>query len=211
MISHIIWDYNGTVVDDVVTSIAAVNKMLESRGLPPTSIEIYRETLTIPLDKYYASVGIKNADIKKLSVEFQNWCNHFSYLSSIFDGFHNAIKIAKSKSVKNILLSSLYNEFLMNEVEKYKIKNCFDDIIGMQDTAVGSKLNNAKNYLSANNIDAKNVLFVGDLTTDSDMAKALGAKCVLIPNGHNSTKRCASQGVDVVENLIEFSEYIKRI
>lgn len=211
MITHIIWDYNGTVLDDVKTSVAAVNKMLESRSLPPTTLEIYKDTLSLPLNNYYSGIGIKNPDIKKLSIEFQYWCDHFSNLSGIFDGFEKAITTAKSLGIKNILMSSLYEKFLFNEVKKYNIENRFDLIVGLKDTSVGSKLDNATKVISKLNITCENLLFVGDLTTDSDMAKHFGAKCVLIPNGHNSKIRCYDQGVPVLENLFEFSEYIKRI
>ena len=37
-ITHIIWDFNGTVLDDVEMAVAAVNDMLDSRGLEKTNI-----------------------------------------------------------------------------------------------------------------------------------------------------------------------------
>ena len=92
MIQLIIWDYNGTVVDDVDTSVAAVNAMLKSRNLPKTDKSTYIENLCMPLENYYNTVGIINADIPALSIEFRERCIENAYLSKIFEDFFPAIK-----------------------------------------------------------------------------------------------------------------------
>ncbi|MBP3481209.1 MAG: HAD family hydrolase [Clostridia bacterium] len=210
MITHIIWDYNGTVADDVDASVAAVNDMLKARGLPPTTKQEYTSTVSLPLDNYYNGLGIADADMEKLSWEFRTYCQKHDNLSRIFDGFHETVEFAKAQGIKNILMSSLYIDFLKAETEKYNISDCFDEIIGMTDTLVGSKYENAKNYIDKNKLNPKNILFVGDLINDAQTAKALGAQCILIPNGHNSKEKCQNQGVTVVENIKCIKEYICR-
>ena len=145
MITHIIWDYNGTVADDVDASVAAVNDMLKARGLPPTTKQEYTSTVSLPLDNYYNGLGIADADMEKLSWEFRTYCQKHDNLSRIFDGFHETVEFAKAQGIKNILMSSLYIDFLKAETEKYNISDCFDEIIGKTDTLVGSKYENAKN------------------------------------------------------------------
>ena len=208
MITHIIWDYNGTVVDDVDTAVAAVNAMLKKRGLPPTNKETYKDTLVMPLEKYYSTVGILNADIPSLSVEFREESENNSHLSKIFEGVFEVVSFAKNKGITNILMSSLYCKYLELEVEKYGIRKYFDFIMGMKDTSVGSKYNMAYEYISKNSINPENVLFIGDLISDAQTAKKIGGKCILIPNGHNSKKRCENEGVTVCENLFEITKYL---
>lgn len=209
MITHIIWDYNGTILDDVNTSVLAVNEMLKKRGLPPTTKEIYQQTLCLPLDIYYTNIGIVNPDISTLSIEFNDLCKKFSHTSKIFDSFYSVIKKVRQINIKNILMSSLYEKYLFDDIKKYNIEIYFDDIIGMKDTKVGDKTSNAKQYIKQNNLSSENLLFIGDLTSDSDMAKCLGANCILIPNGHNSKNRCLSQGFPVVDDLNEIIDYLQ--
>ena len=152
MLELIIWDYNGTVVDDADTSVAAVNEMLKVRGLPLTDRETYAKNIKMPLNLYYETVGITNADISTLSLEFREMCIKNEHLSKIFDDFFVVINEAKKLGIKNILMSSLYEKFLIEEVEKFGIKEYFDDIIGMKDTGVGSKIKNAEQYLEKNSI-----------------------------------------------------------
>ena len=147
MIELIIWDYNGTVIDDVDTTVAAVNDMLLARNLPPTDKETYIRTLVMPLDKYYETVGICNIDVSVLSVEFRKNFLKNQHLSKIFDDFFPVIDTVKKHRIKNILMSSLYEKYLSEETKKYKISGYFDDIIGMKDTSVGTKTQNAAKYI----------------------------------------------------------------
>ena len=186
MITHIIWDFNGTVLDDVNTAVAAVNMMLKSRSLPLTDIDIYRDNLVMPLEKYYETVGITNADIPTLSIEFREMSEINSHLSKIADGFIDTVTPLKKRGIKNILMSSLYEKYLNSEVDKYDIRKYFDYIEGMKDTAVGSKIDMAHTYLKNNNIESNNVLVVGDLLSDAELANALGCELkitFILPDG----------------------------
>ena len=201
MIELIIWDYNGTVIDDVDTTVASVNEMLARRGLEPTNKAVYTENLVMPLEKYYATVGIYNADISTLSIEFHKGCLNNESLSHIFNDFIPAISKSKALGISNILLSSLYDGFLSEEVNKYDIREYFDFICGMKDTSVGSKTDNAKNYLIKNGINPKNVLFIGDLLSDAQTAKEIGANCILVSRGHCSHSRLEKTGLPVFTSL----------
>ncbi len=208
-ITHIIWDFNGTVLDDAYTSVLAVNEMLKARGLAQTNLEVYKKTLTMPLTEYYKSVGIYTDDIALLSQEFRKYCKLHEKSSHIFDGVYEVISFAKACGIKNILLSSLYNEHLLEETKKYNISGWFDTISGLSDRNLGSKSDTARAILEKEGIDPKKVLFIGDLVTDAITAKELGADCVLIPNGHTDKARCIAACDNVFDTLIEVIDYVK--
>lgn len=209
MITHIVWDYNGTVLDDAYTSVLAVNEMLSARGLPKTNLEIYKKTLVMPLTEYYKTVGIYTDDISVLSQEFRGYCDKHKDNSRIFDGVYEVISFAKSKGIKNILLSSLYHEHLVEETKKYNIEDWFDIISGLSDKNLGSKSGMADAIFKKEGIDPKNVLFIGDLVTDAKTAYELGADCILIPNGHTDKKRCEAACEKVFDDVKQIIEYIK--
>lgn len=209
MITHIVWDYNGTVLDDAYTSVLAVNEMLMSRGLSKTNLEIYKKTLVMPLTEYYKTVGIYTDDISVLSQEFRNYCDKHRQSSHIFDGVYDVILFAKSSGIKNILLSSLYNEHLLEETKKYNIDGWFDIVSGLSDKNLGSKSTTADAIFKKEGIDPKNVLFIGDLVTDAKTAKELGADCILIPNGHMDKKRCGMACDKVFDDVRQVIKYIQ--
>lgn len=209
MITHIVWDFNGTVLDDAYTSVLAVNEMLRARGLPETNLEIYKKTLVMPLTEYYKTVGIYTDDIAVLSQEFRKYCDMHKDNSRIFDGIYDVICYAKSLGIKNILLSSLYNEHLIAETKKYNIEGWFDIISGLCNRNLGSKSDTAAAIFKKENINPENVLFIGDLISDARTAKELGADCILIPNGHTDKARCVNECDKVFDNVKEIIGYIK--
>ncbi len=209
MITHIIWDYNGTVLDDAYTSVLAVNDMLTSRGLEKTNLEVYKKTLVMPLTEYYKTVGIYTDDIAVLSQEFRKYCDIHKDNSRIFDGVFDVISFAKSRGIKNILLSSLYHEHLIEETKKHNIGEWFDIISGLSDKNLGSKSKTALDIFKKQGIDPENTLFIGDLITDATTAKEIGADCILIPNGHTDKARCMAACDKVFDDVREIIEYIK--
>ena len=69
---HIIWDWNGTLLDDTWLCVEINNHMLERRGLPLIDLEIYRDKLCFPVDRYYCQLGFDyDADpYERLAQEF---------------------------------------------------------------------------------------------------------------------------------------------
>ena len=55
--THVLWDFNGTVYDDMEACLRSVNEMLSERGLPVLSAEAYREVFDFPVKDYYAKIG----------------------------------------------------------------------------------------------------------------------------------------------------------
>ena len=66
--THVIWDFNGTVLSDMQVGIDSVNAMLAERGLPTlTGLDAYRETFDFPVEDYYRRLGFdfEKEDYKK--------------------------------------------------------------------------------------------------------------------------------------------------
>ena len=56
--TDIVWDFNGTLLDDIRAGIDAVNEMLARRDLATIqSVEQYRELFCFPIIDYYAKLG----------------------------------------------------------------------------------------------------------------------------------------------------------
>ena len=54
---NVVWDWNGTLLDDVRVSVGAINRMLERRGIPGLTVERYRDIFGFPVRDYYESIG----------------------------------------------------------------------------------------------------------------------------------------------------------
>ena len=56
--THVIWDFNGTVYNDVDACIRSANRLLTAHGLTPFStVTEYRERFGFPIIDYYRRMG----------------------------------------------------------------------------------------------------------------------------------------------------------
>ncbi len=56
-IKTIIWDFNGTLLDDVDICVQCMNVLLAERGLQKLDFQRYREIFTFPVRDYYREAG----------------------------------------------------------------------------------------------------------------------------------------------------------
>lgn len=62
----LIWDWNGTLLDDVEVNVKVINEMLSKRNLPLLDINTYKEIFCFPVKQFHIRIGI---DFEKESIE----------------------------------------------------------------------------------------------------------------------------------------------
>ena len=68
----VIWDFNGTLIDDLDLVVRTVNTQLEKRRLPCLTAEGYRDVFGFPVQDYYRRIGVtfENESMAQLSADF---------------------------------------------------------------------------------------------------------------------------------------------
>ena len=54
---HIIWDWNGTLLNDSYLCVQILNESLRKRNIPEITVEKYREKFLFPIKTFYESIG----------------------------------------------------------------------------------------------------------------------------------------------------------
>lgn len=186
-IKYCIWDFNGTILDDVDVGIASVNEMLSERGLPLIkSREYYHSVFRFPIIEYYKDLGF-DFEREPYEVLAPIWVD--LYMKNVktakaFDDVISAIKLFKSKGISQIIISATEINMLREQLSSLGIIEYFDGIFGLDNIHAGSKLAIAKSWREEHNDG--NAIFIGDTDHDVETAKTLGAECFLIARGHQS-------------------------
>ncbi len=209
MIKAIVWDFNGTLLDDAGAAVGAVNLMLGRRGLPPITAEWYVENLIMPLERFYESVGVnvQAEPIEVLSEEFQRDCAQFE--RPIFPEARAALIRFHQRGIRQMLFSSLHHQVLMEQAAEREILPYFEKIVGREDRSLGGKGEAVAAYLKEAGISPTEALLVGDLTSDWQMAQKLGAPCVLIPKGHQSRRILEEAGAVIAADASELDRFLE--
>lgn len=189
---YVIWDWNGTLLDDTDCSIAALNAALRRRSLPPVTREWYRENFAFPVRPFYAKCGIdlEREDWDALAREY-----HDAYGRG--EKRLNAEAVAALERVKALgcgqsLLSAHEQGLLDADVSACGVRGYFDFVCGADNLDGGSKEKWARALmarLGERGVRREAVVMVGDALHDKEVADALGVRCVLCAQGGHSAER----------------------
>lgn len=208
--THIIWDWNGTLLNDIGASLASVNDMLSMRGMPHINNVYYKECIGVPIIKFYEKVfDLEKEDYSLIIKQYnEGYLRHLADCD-LTDGAHEALEFFKEKGLKQVVVSSSNNEQLCRNAEKYGVSGYFDELLGASDFFAGSKIERAAEYLRKNGAEKGRVLVVGDLEHDAEMAAELGADCVLLTSGHEHPERLKNAKMPLIDNLHELIFFVK--
>lgn len=207
--THIIWDWNGTLLDDIGASLASVNDMLARRGEPPMDINRYKECIGTPIIRFYEQVfDLSKEDYSAILAEYN--AGYMEHLAdcSLTEGALEAVEKFAAAGVHQAIVSSSNNAQLCENAKKYGVYDKFEAVLGAADFKADSKIERARAYL-AQSAENRAVLVVGDLEHDAEMAAEIGADCVLLTSGHEHPDRLRRAGAvifDKIEELILFVE-----
>lgn len=198
----IIWDWNGTLLNDIGASLASVNDMLEMRGMPPIDIDFYKECICTPIKGFYDRVfDMEKEDYSVIIKQYNEGYLYHLKNCKLTDGAVETLERFRAEGKTQVIVSSSNNEQLLKNAEKYGVTQYFDEILGANDYFAGSKIERAEEYLRKKGAKRGEVLVIGDLIHDLGMAEKLGADCVLLTSGHEHPARLMEAGVPLLKNL----------
>jgi len=203
--THIIWDWNGTLFDDVEWCVKTINTMLARRGLPPLgSVEEYREIFCFPVAEYYKKLGFdfEKEPFEKLAVEYMDlYHTGKSGGCGLYGGAEAVLRALCEAGKSQIILSASETLNLSNQVDEFDIRGYFDEIIGISDIYAKSKIHAGIDYMARKAVSS--AVLIGDTCHDYETARSLGADCLLIASGHQSRARLEACGVPVLGGIGE--------
>ena len=200
---YIIWDWNGTLLNDVWLCIEIMNEMLEKRNLPGLTYDEYREIFDFPVQGYYEKAGFtfKNESFEDVSVEY---CDEYVTRVNECDLHKDALSVLdviNGNGVVQTILSATDQQSLNKMVSDFTLDAYFHKIIGQDNQLAVGKTEKGKQLIEAINIDSDEIVLIGDTTHDVEVANALGVDCILLLNGHHSRPKLEMTGVEVVQGL----------
>lgn len=201
----IFWDWNGTLLNDVLVCIDCMNDMLRKRKMQEIDQNIYKTIFNFPVKDYYKKLGFDfNIDkFEDLSVEFISKYNSRVKDAGLQSSAIEALRFFEKQRKKQIIISAMEQQMLEKLLEIYQIRHYFSDVVGLSNIYANSKVELAEKYFSDNNINPGNAVLIGDTIHDAEVAEALGIELILVSNGHHNKERLSVNGYRIIDNLEE--------
>ncbi len=207
---HVIWDWNGTLLDDRWLCVEGINQGLLKRGLPIISEKTYRKVFTFPVEKYYKKLGF-NFEKEPFEIAGDEFVAYYGkYFSKAI--LHKDVRYVLNKfysfNITQSVLSAGKHDFLLQWVTSHNLKKYFLKIIGINNQYAKGKTEQGLSLIKDLPYDKEDVVLVGDTIHDSEVAKSMKINCFLIDHGHVSNERLKSTGRKVFSNLKDIIFYI---
>lgn len=207
--AYVVWDFNGTLLNDVMTGIESINCLLRRRNLPTVdSVEQYRQVFGFPIIDYYRRLGlpVEEEGYPALAVEWVE--EYLSRTPRLYDGVTKILTKIRDVGIPQIILSATELDMLRGQLKSLGIAEYFDEVLGLDNIHAESKLEIAREWRAR--IGDGKVLYFGDTGHDVQAAEALGAECILVAQGHESKEKLLQYGVPVVDSLWDLHEFLTK-
>jgi phosphoglycolate phosphatase len=190
-LKSVVWDFNGTLLNDLDLAIRVVNEQLKRRGLPLLTEAAYRDVFGFPVKSYYRRIGLNSqADsMAELSEEFFTLYDAGVEGCSLQDGAVEMLQWFASRGVRQFVLSAMEENRLHEKIHSLGIEAYFDGVYGLPHLEADSKLSRGSDLVHEERIETDSTLLIGDTTHDAKVASKLGMHVVLIAQGHQSQLR----------------------
>ena len=205
----IVWDWNGTLLDDVYICMECVNDMLRRRNMKILDLDTYKSYVDTPIIKAYEHIfdlSVVTFDI--IVKEFYESYGRYKENAHLIKGAEKVLSYFKSQGCRQSIITAANTQTVQRQLEDFGISVYFDNVLGASDFQGGSKLDRATMYAHCTHKSQDRILAIGDTTHDSEMADAIGADCILFSGGHQDRMRLENTGRPVVNSLMEIPTLI---
>ncbi len=202
-LQHVIWDWNGSLLDDAWLCRDAMNELLCRRRLPALSVARYQEIFDFPVENYYRRAGFDftRESFAALSVEFMATYERRKYECALRPDARRVLDAIRAAGLTQSVLSAYKQDLLEEMLDHFRLRDYFVRVLGADDIYASGKIRQGRDWIAALGCPPAAVALVGDTVHDFAVARAMGTACLLIPGGNQTRARLEQCGVPVLDSL----------
>jgi phosphoglycolate phosphatase len=206
VIRNILFDWSGTLVDDLPAVLEATNHVLRMAGRPTVSLEQFRAEFALPFTLFYDR-HVPDVPLPRLEGWFHSRFKQVQDSVTPLPHAEEFLKFCQARGLKLFILSTVRPDHFKKQAAKAGFGNFFDrTYLGVRDkrAKIGA-------ILQENHLAPDETVFIGDMQHDVDTAKAGGVHSCALLTGYNRLEQLrASQPDLIVEHLGELRQILER-
>ena len=207
----VIWDFNGTILDDVELAAASMNKVLRRRNLPAIDKATHRRIFRFPVSDYYRSLGfdLDREEQGDISDEFHSVYQSGVGSCSLNPGIAEALEYLGEPGVDQFVLSAAEEALVASWVRMHGIHGRFKGVYGLSDRLAASKAQRCRDLIENFDLDPSATLFIGDTDHDVAVARAVGCRPLVVLQGHQDGSRLAGEECEIYDTFHELVDALR--
>jgi phosphoglycolate phosphatase-like HAD superfamily hydrolase len=203
--SHIIWDWNGTLLHDNEVVLAAVNEVCAAFGRTPLQWEEWQQFYSRPVRACYERVldrTLNDEDWARVDRLYHERYDVLLHTSALAPGVPEELVAWRESGHTQSLLSMWFHSQLVPTVAGHGLTDLFQRVDGLPGNLGGdSKTDALVRHLEAQNLNPADVVMIGDVVDDALAAIAVGAPCILVATGAMNRAALEATGVPVANTI----------
>jgi phosphoglycolate phosphatase-like HAD superfamily hydrolase len=201
-----VWDWNGTLLDDLDIVIESLNVGTARFGVDPIDHDGYRDHFTRPVRGFYESLfarPVSDMEWAQLNKSFHDEYEARVERAKLTTGARETIDRVAVLGWSQSLLSMSMHDHLLEIVASHGIADRFVAIDGLPSATGGLKARHLETHLARLHREPSTVLLIGDTPDDAIAARGVGAGIVLYDGGSHHLDALHALGAPVADTLEE--------
>ena len=202
--THLVWDWNGTLLDDLTLVVSSTNSAFAAVGGRSVDTDEHRRVFRRPVAEFYAEIlgrAVDGEEFGRLDRIFHDAYRLGLTTTSLAADAKTAIK---SWPGTQSLLSMWFHDELVPALDTYGLTGLFTRVDGLR-TEIGGdlKAGHLARHLDELGVAGDEAVLIGDSLDDASAAASVGAACVLYTGGFTEPARLRASGVPVADTLVD--------
>lgn len=208
---HLIWDWNGTLFDDLHIVVDAVNASLLAIG---ASVQIdedgYRDHYRRPVRGFYDAMlrrPVTDSEWATINTRFHDVYQESLHLAGPSHDAHMAADEVTRRNYTQSILSMWTHELLLEAVERHGLAHNMVAVRGADAAGGDPKAELLRRHLEEIGPSATGkVVIVGDTFDDAVAATEVGVEAVFYDGGSHHRPELEATGTPVADSLLDAIE-----
>lgn len=199
---HIVWDWNGTLLNDLDHMVDAVSACQEAIGEPPVDAATYRREHCLPGRAFHDRLCGRPVTDAEWPTITRTFAEHMAARTPpLRAGAARLLESVARRGHTQSLLSLTGDPQLRREVEQTGLTRVFERIDGRHEPGTAKSVALEQHLRALGERDRRRVVLIGDTTDDAEAARACGVRAVLHTGGFEPPEKLRTAGVPVVDSL----------
>lgn len=204
----LVFDWNGTLLDDAYALLQTTNGILNRFGHAAIDMKTFREHCDVPLSVLYRSLGMSEGQVATVDRDggaiFHDAYELLAGKADLREGARRVLELARQEGASSIIVSNHIVDPLRSQLRRLGIDRCIDDVIAFESRATQyrsmSKGERLRLYMQKNNLHPASTFIIGDMPVETNIARDLGLISISITGGFVSEARLRAAAPDYTIN-----------
>ncbi|MGL3104237.1 HAD family hydrolase [Bradyrhizobium sp. BR 1432] len=202
----LVFDWNGTLLDDAHMLLQTTNAILDRFGRTTIDMDTFRNHCDVPLSILYRSLGMSESEIADVDRDagamFHDTYEQFASKADLREGARRILEMARERDASSIIVSNHVVEPLQSQLRRLGINDYINEVIAFESRAAQfkstSKGERLRRYMQENDLKPQATFIIGDMPVETNIARDLGLISVSITGGFVSDSRLQAAEPDYI-------------